>query len=121
MECERAELEAFSLRYLHRCNEHRLTELDEFVDENVEVNGGAIQGLRAYAEGLGVVVAAFPDCHWDLRHLLVDGSWLSAHLVDTGTTPAGHLSRAPSVVETIQELKCHPSKGAKVLCLRPTW
>jgi predicted ester cyclase len=88
MECERAELEDFYRRYLGRCNEHRFDELGEFVDENVEVNG-ARQGLRGYAEGRGKVVEAFPDYHWDLRHLLVDRCWLSAHLVDTGTTPAG--------------------------------
>ncbi len=31
------------------------------------------------------VVRAFPDYHWDLRHLLVDGCWISAHFLDTGT------------------------------------
>ena len=66
MECERAELEAFYRRYLQRCNEHRFDELGEFVDENVEVNGTG-QGLRGYAEGLGAVVEALPDYHWDLR------------------------------------------------------
>jgi predicted ester cyclase len=39
-------------------------------------------------EGLGAVVESVPDNHWELRHLLVDGCWLSAHLVDTGTTAA---------------------------------
>jgi predicted ester cyclase len=43
----------------------------------------------AAAGGLGGVVEALPDYHWDLRHLLVDGCWFSAHLVDTGTTPTG--------------------------------
>jgi predicted ester cyclase len=88
MQCDRTDLEAFYRRYLQRCNEHRFGDLGEFVGENVEVNG-AVQGLRRYAEGLGSVVEAFPDFHWDLRHLLVDGCWLSARLDDTGTTPAG--------------------------------
>ena len=90
MGSERAELEAFYRRYLQCCNEHRFDELDEFVDEHVEVND-TVQGLHGYAGGLGAVVQAVPDYHWDLRHLLVDGCWLSAHLVDTGTTPAGRL------------------------------
>ncbi len=94
MECERAELEAFYRRYLQRCNEHRFGELGEFVGENVEVNG-ASQGLRGYAEELGAVVEALPDYHWDLRHLLVDGSWLSAHLAGTGTTAAGRSVSMP--------------------------
>ena len=88
MDPERAELEAFYRRYLRRCNEHRFDELGEFVDEDVEVNGAG-QGLQAYSAGLAAFADAVPDFHWDLRHLLVDGSWLSAHLVDTGTTPAG--------------------------------
>jgi aspartyl-tRNA synthetase len=32
-----------------------------------------------------VVVAAFPDYRWELRHLLVDAPWLAAHFTDTGT------------------------------------
>jgi predicted ester cyclase len=88
MNCDRAELEALYRRYLQRCNEHRFGELGEFVAEDVEVNGES-QGLRAYAEGLTAVVALIADYQWDLQHLLVDGCWLSAHLVGTGTTPAG--------------------------------
>ena len=66
MATERAEVEAIYNRYLQRCNEHRFDELDEFVDEHVEVNG-VVQGLHGYAEGLGAVVEAGPDYHWDLR------------------------------------------------------
>jgi predicted ester cyclase len=95
MDPDRAELEAFYRRYLQRCNDHRFDELGEFVDEDVEVNGAG-QGLRAYSAGLAAFVDAVPDFRWDLRHLLVDGCWLSAHLVDTGTTAAG---RAVSVQE----------------------
>jgi predicted ester cyclase len=94
MNCDRAELDAFYRRYLERCNERPFGELGEFVGENVEVNGEAV-GLRSYAEGLGAVVALVPDYHWDVRHLLVDGCWLSAHLVGTGTTPAGQFISMP--------------------------
>jgi len=31
------------------------------------------------------VVDALADYHWDLRHPLADGLWISAHLRDTGT------------------------------------
>jgi hypothetical protein len=48
------------------------------------------------SRGLGGVVEALPDYHRDLRHLLVDGCWFSAHLVDTGTTPT---SRSISIQE----------------------
>jgi predicted ester cyclase len=74
----------FYRRYLQRCNQHRFEELGEFVDRDVRVNG-APMGLDGYAAGLRSVVEAFPDYHWELQHLLVDGDWLSAHLIDTGT------------------------------------
>jgi predicted ester cyclase len=84
VEAERAELIAFYGRYLECCNEYRFEGLDEFVAKDVRVNG-AIQGLDSYVAGLRAVVEAFPDYHWDLQRLLVDGNWLSARLVDTGT------------------------------------
>jgi predicted ester cyclase len=30
---------------------------------------------------------------WELRHLLIDGPWLAAHLDDTGTTVGGEAVR----------------------------
>jgi predicted ester cyclase len=84
MDGERAELEAFYRRYIQRCNERGFDDLGEFVDRDVEVNGEP-HGLQAYGEGLASVIEIVPDFHWDLRHLLIDGCWLSAHLTDTGT------------------------------------
>ena len=85
---DRAELHALYARYLQRCNEHRFSELAEFVADDVEVNDAAM-GLAGYGDGLQTVVDTFPDFHWELRHLLVEGCWLSARLVDTGTTSDG--------------------------------
>jgi predicted ester cyclase len=42
------------------------------------------------------LVEAFPDFHWDLRHLLVDGNWLCAHLIDTGTHAGTFLGVSPT-------------------------
>jgi predicted ester cyclase len=78
------DLETLYRRYNSLCNAHRFDRLDEFVAPDVEVNGG-VQGLRAYAGGLQAVVRAFPDYRWDLQHLFVVGSWVSAHFLDTGT------------------------------------
>jgi predicted ester cyclase len=92
---ERAEVEAFYRSYLQRCNEHRFDELGQFVDEKVEVNGEP-HDLQRYIEGLRSVVEEYPDFHWELRQLLVDGDWLSARLIDTYTASAG---RAASLQE----------------------
>lgn len=70
--------------YNAACNAHEFDRLAEFVAQDVLVNGET-QGLQAYLRGLEVWVQAFPDFRWDLQHLLVDGCWLSAHFIDTGT------------------------------------
>ncbi len=87
-------LEAFYRRYNAACNAHEFDRLGEFVAADVCVNGER-QGLAGYVAGLRAVVARFPDYRWDLRHLLIDGDWLAAHFVDTGT----HDGRAVSTQE----------------------
>jgi predicted ester cyclase len=98
-ESEHARLAEFYRRYLARCNEHRFTELGEFVDEDVRVNDSP-QGLGRYGAGLSDLVEAFPDFRWDLRHLLVDGNRLCAHLSDTGTH-AGRFLGVPATGQRI--------------------
>ncbi len=88
-------MKAFYRRYLERCNQHRFEDLGEFVDPEVRING-APAGLDQYIAGLRSVVEAFPDYHWDLQHLLVDGDWLSAHLIDTGTHTGTFLAIPPT-------------------------
>jgi predicted ester cyclase len=75
---------AFYRSYLARCNEHRFDELADFVAPDVVVDDQEC-GLNAYAASLHELGRAFPDYHWQLRHLLVDGDLLAAHLRDTGT------------------------------------
>jgi predicted ester cyclase len=79
-----AELKAWYHRYNELCNAHRFDELDAFVAPDVVVNGEQ-QGFDGYVAGLRAVVDAFPDYRWDLRHLVVEPPWISAHFVDTGT------------------------------------
>jgi predicted ester cyclase len=81
---DRPELELFYRRYNERCNDHQFDQLGEFVADDVEVNG-KVQGLDAYVAGLEAVIEAFPDYRWTLQHLLIDGPWISAHFLDTGT------------------------------------
>jgi predicted ester cyclase len=77
-------MEAFYRRYNECCNAHDFDRLGEFVAETVEVNG-SVQTLATYIENLRAVVEAFPDYRWEIRHLLVNGAWISAHFHDTGT------------------------------------
>lgn len=90
------DLAAFYRRYNAFCNAHAYEDLGEFVAADVVINGGD-RGVDAYRDALRMVVDAFPDYHWELRHLVVDEPWLAAHLTDTGT----HRGTGRSV--TIQE------------------
>jgi predicted ester cyclase len=111
----RAERVDFYRRYLERCNEHRFDELDVFVDVNVRING-LPAGVEEYGAGLQSVVEAFPDLHWELQHLLVDGDWLSAHLVDTGTHRGPFLGVPPTGrAITVQEFAVYELSGGKIV------
>jgi predicted ester cyclase len=101
------DLKAFYRRYLRACNERRFDELGEFVAGDVVVNGEP-RGVAQYAADLRGFIAAVPDFRWELRHLLVDGNWLSAHLFDTGTSPAGRTG-------TIQEFSMYRIEDAKIV------
>jgi aspartyl-tRNA synthetase len=94
-----ADLREFYRRYITRCNAHRFDELGEFVDDDVRVNDSP-HGLGQYDAGLRELVGGFPDFHWELRHLLVDGNWLCAHLTDTGTH-AGRFLGVPATGRAI--------------------
>jgi predicted ester cyclase len=80
----RKQIESFYRRYLEACNGHRFSSLGEFVAADVRVNGEP-EGLASYVAGLEAVVVAFPDYRWNLQPLVIDGCWLSAHFIDTGT------------------------------------
>lgn len=69
-------------RYLQCCNDHRFDELGEFVAQDVD---GAGQGLDVYIAKVREVIEAFPDYRWDLQRLLIDGEWVAARLLGSGT------------------------------------
>ncbi|UGT57022.1 ester cyclase [Nocardia asteroides] len=71
-------------RYTSLCNARRFEELREFVAPEVIASETA-RGVDAYIAGIEAVITGFPDYRWDLRHLLVDGTWLAARLLGTGT------------------------------------
>ncbi len=106
MAIDRAEAAAFYRRYIGRCNQHRFGELDTFVLEGVLVNGEP-QSVQQYGDGLASMVEAFPDLHWEVRHMFVDGDWLSVHLTDTATTPDGREA-------TIEEFAIYRMAGGRI-------
>jgi predicted ester cyclase len=112
---DRSKLGSFYRRYNQRCNDHRFDLLGEFVSDDVEVNGKA-QGLYAYVAGLEGVIGAFPDYRWNLRHLLVDSPWISAHFVDIGTHKGAFLDvPATGKVIKIQEFATYRIEAGKIV------
>ncbi|MFL6113494.1 MAG: ester cyclase [Catenulispora sp.] len=101
------DLKSFYRAYLRACNERRFDELGEFVADGVVVNGEP-RSVAQYGADLRDFTDAVPDFRWDLRHLLVDGNWLSAHLWDTGTSSAGRTG-------TIQEFSVYRIEEGKIV------
>jgi predicted ester cyclase len=77
-------MEDLSARYVAICNAHRFELLGELVAQDLRVDR-TFRGLDRYIADLQTVVGIFPDCHWELQHLVIDGASMSAHLLDTGT------------------------------------
>ena len=106
---------SFYRRYIACCNEHRFDALSDFVHHDVVVNDGAQCGLHNYVEGLETVVRGFPDYHWELRHLLIDGSSIVAHFRDTGTHRGPFLGMAPTGRRvSTQEFALYHLRGGKI-------
>lgn len=108
------DLESFYRDYLRHCNEHRFDELQSFIAEDVRVNGRT-QGSQDYIAGLEAVVTAFPDYTWSLQHLLIDGPWVAAHFIDTGTHQDSFLD-VPATGRTVsaQEFAFYRVEAGKI-------
>lgn len=91
----RSEAAAFYRHYLAACNAHAFDRLSAYVARDVRVNDEP-RGLTAYVAGLRAVVRAFPDYHWQLRSLLIDGDSIAAHFTDTGTHRGEFLGIPPT-------------------------
>ncbi|GAB1508023.1 ester cyclase [Actinophytocola sp. KF-1] len=109
------DLAAFYRRYLAVCDAHRFGDIGEFVAGDVRVND-APTGLDGYAAGLRDLVAAFPDYHWDLRQLVVDGDCLAARLTGTGTHTGTFLDvPATGRAVTVRELAMYRIEDGKIV------
>jgi aspartyl-tRNA synthetase len=69
--------------YLDACNRRAWDELAGYVADCVLVNG-ASRSRHEYIEDIIATISVFPDYHWELRRVVVEGQWLAVHLRDTG-------------------------------------
>lgn len=102
-------------RYLSCCNEHRLEDLGEFVSEEVS-GSGPVDGSAAYVDGVAAVISAFPDYHWDLQQLVVEGDTICARLTGRGTHTGSFGDIAPTgATITVQELVVYRFAAGKIV------
>ena len=72
------------LSYLEYCNEHDLDGMTSFYTPTIKVND-VLMDPAAVAAQFAPLISAFPDWHWDMRHLAVDDDYLALHFTVTGT------------------------------------
>ena len=72
------------LSYLERCNDHDLEGMATFYAPSMKVNGVPTES-SVVTRQFEPTIAAFPDWHWDLQHIVIDGDDIVVHFTVTGT------------------------------------
>ena len=78
------EYRSLYLAYLKCCNEHDLDGMASFYTPTIKVNDVPMEPAAVTAQ-FAPVISAFPDWHWEIRHLVVDGDYIALHFTVTGT------------------------------------
>jgi predicted ester cyclase len=78
------EYRSLYLSYLKYCNEHDFDGMASFYTSPIKVNDVPMDPAAVTAQ-FAPLISAFPDWHWEMRHLVVDGDYLALHFTVTGT------------------------------------
>jgi steroid delta-isomerase-like uncharacterized protein len=70
--------------YLKYCNEHDFDRMESFYTPTIKVNDVAMDPAAVTAQ-FAPLISAFPDWHWEMRHIVVDGDYIALHFTVTGT------------------------------------
>jgi predicted ester cyclase len=89
------ELRDFYLRYVDLANGREFGRLYEFAHDEVIMNG-TLSSRDDWAASLRKHTEAIPDLVWQVQDLVIDGSRIAAHLLDTGTPEREWLGLAPT-------------------------
>ncbi|GHH32783.1 ester cyclase [Lentzea cavernae] len=78
------DLREWYLRYISALDAHEIDRMDEFVADEVLLNGEP--GSRdAVTADMRSIIDAVPDFHWEVQELLVDRDRIAARVKNTGT------------------------------------
>ena len=112
-----AQLKEFYRQYLACCNEHCLSGLTEFVHDPIQFNGTSTP-LAQYTQAIASFIQAFPDFHWTLEDIVVEGDTLAVRLRDTGTHQGEWLGLAPTGRRmTTQEVGFYQIRDGKIAAM----
>jgi steroid delta-isomerase-like uncharacterized protein len=81
---QRDQRRSLYLSYLEYCNEHDFDQMASFYTSTIKVNDVPMDPTAVTAQ-FAPLTSAFPDWHWDIRHLVVDGDYIAVHFTVTGT------------------------------------
>ena len=84
MVTQRDEYRALYLSYLKYCNEHDFDRMASFYTSTIKVNDVPMDPAAVAAQ-FPPLFSAFPDWHWDIRHLIVERDNIAVHFTVTGT------------------------------------
>lgn len=79
-----AEVRSLYLSYLQRCNEHDFDGMESFYAPTIKVNDSPMNPADVAGQ-FAPITAAFPDWHWEVRNLVIDGDLIAVHFQVTGT------------------------------------
>jgi predicted ester cyclase len=72
------------MSYLGFCNKHDVDGMASFYTSTIKVNDVPMDPAAVAAQ-FPSLFSAFPDWHWEIRHLIVDADYVAAHFTVTGT------------------------------------
>ena len=81
---QRDEYRSLYLSYLEYCNEHDFDRMASFYTSTIKVHDVPMDPADVTAQFVPLI-SAFPDWHWEMRHLVVEGDNIAVHFAVTGT------------------------------------
>jgi predicted ester cyclase len=78
------EYRALYQSYLEHCNAHNFEAMKSFYTSPLNVNDESWSPDKVIAS-FEPLVTAFPDWHWEMRNLTIEGDYLALHFKVTGT------------------------------------
>ena len=84
MVTQRDEHRSLYLSYLRYCNEHDFDRMASFYTSTIKVNDVPMDPAAVTAQ-FAPLISAFPDWHWQIRHIVVDSDYIAVHFTVTGT------------------------------------